>query len=195
MATITPQRDSRVTRRYNDSVSTRDRYYNTASATARVADYPLTRPDYIPSRIPASRPTARPQQNKQTQEKDMPAVHNKKELAKYILLFVGIFAMCCLMIYRYAMILETNATIEKLSDTIVEAEAKNQALAAKIDRGLEVGALEDYATEELGMIRPDNSQVFYVDMQMEGSSYIAEENGVVLQGATGALVNAFRVLN
>ena len=195
MATITPQRDSRVTRRYNDSVGTRDRYYNTTSATARVADYPLTRPDYIPSRIPASRPTARPQQNKQVHENVMPAVHNKKELAKYILIFVGIFAMCCLMIYRYAMILETNAAIKELSNTIVEAEAKNQALAAKIDRGLEVGALEDYATEELGMIRPDNSQVFYIDMQMEGSSYSAEENGVVLQGATGALVNAFRVLN
>ena len=104
--------------------------------------------------------------------------------------------MCCLMIYRYAMILETNDTIEKLNDTIAEAEAKNQALSAKIDRGLEVGALEEYATEELGMIRPDNAQVFYIDMQMEDTSYSPEESdeGVILQGTTGALVNAFRVL-
>lgn len=196
MATATPQRE-RVSRRYNGSVGTQNRYNGAStSAAVRVPDYPLTHPDYIPNRIPASRPAAKPQQTKQVQKQALSSVHNKKQIAKGILVFIGIFAMCCLMIYRYAMILETNDTIEKLNDTIGEAEAKNQALAAKIDRGLEIGALEEYATGELGMIRPDNAQVFYIDMQMESSSYNSEENGdgVVLQGTTGALVNAFRVL-
>ncbi|MBQ4145626.1 MAG: hypothetical protein IJD36_03250 [Clostridia bacterium] len=55
MATTTPQRERRDTRRYNN-VDTRDRYYNIASTAVRVENYPLTRPEYIPSRIPASRP-------------------------------------------------------------------------------------------------------------------------------------------
>jgi cell division protein FtsB len=117
-------------------------------------------------------------------------------VAMYVVLVMG---MCMLMLYRYAAILESAETIEVLSQQVSDLEATNQALKAKIDRGLELGVLEAYATGQLGMIRPDSSQMFYVDMQLSDAAQRAEQEGQqknnVLQGTPGALVNAIRVLN
>lgn len=111
----------------------------------------------------------------------------------------AVFLLCFLMIYRYAMILETNEEIDKLAKEFAAIETTNQALQAKIDRELELGALEEYAATQLGMIKPDSSQIFYVDMQLGDG---AQENGnageesekPILQGTPGALVHAIQVL-
>lgn len=112
----------------------------------------------------------------------------------------AVFILCCLMIYRYAIILETNDQITKLKEECAEIESNNQAIQTKIDRGLELGALEEYAVTQLGMIRPDSSQVFYIDMQMDDAAANEKNEGEseekpVLQGTPGALVHAFQVLN
>lgn len=107
--------------------------------------------------------------------------------------------MCMLMLYRYSAILENSNRISELEAEIAAIDAGNQAMQAKIDRGLELGALEEYATGHLGMIRPDSSQMFYIDLQMadetQGNQAAAEgEKTNALKGAPGALVHAIQVL-
>lgn len=120
-----------------------------------------------------------------------------RSMARVALTAFVIFALCCTVIYRYAVILESNQKIIELEKKLTAAAADNQAMRASIDRRLEMGEIEKYAKEELGMMKPENYQIFYIDMNMEDSGSrgsAANETVGALSGAPGALVNAFRVL-
>ncbi len=183
MPTQAPQRSAfREQHRYYGS------YSQVRSASTQVYDFPPVRPrPQVKSKV-----QAQPKQN----AKAVPQKRTSTWKAfGRIALVVG---MCMLMLYRYAAILESNDTIQKLTAEIADIEAKNQAIQAKIDRGLELGNLEDYATGQLGMIRPDSSQMFYIDMQLGDETPKSKEAnhtaGKVLQGTPGALVHAIQVL-
>lgn len=158
------------------------------SSSARVYDFPTARP--------------RPKEKPDTEIKSRTAVKvvPKKRTSPWVALgrIALVAGMCVLMLYRYAAILESNAQIEKLTAEVADIEAKNQAIQAKIDRGLELGNLEEYATGQLGMIRPDGSQIFYIDMQLGDASPVPKKEnhavGNALQGTPGALVHAIQVL-
>ena len=102
-----------------------------------------------------------------------------------------VFVMCYLMIYRYTLILESNDKITKLGSDLAAAEYQNQSIQAKIDSKKE----QQIATGKLGMIRPDQSQIFYVDVQMGDETTAKEEDKQnTLSGTPGALIHAIRVL-
>lgn len=196
MATSTPQRQNRTVRRthaapdYNDrrgyAAASRTRYgYQTAYAPPR-------RTQSVPS--PALETAKAPKAAAQPKTAEGVRVSKKKALRT--LGCIGIvFVMCCLMIYRYTLILESNDKITKLGSDLAAAEYQNQSIQAKIDRALELGTLEEYATGKLGMIRPDQSQIFYVDVQMgDETAAQEEEKQKTLSGTPGALIHAIRVL-
>ena len=160
-------------------------YVQERQNTARAYEFPVTYPKRVS-----------PIQTQKPKQAAKPKRVSALRVAMYVVLGMG---MCMLMLYRYAAILESAETIETLSKQVSDIAATNQALQAKIDRGLELGVLESYATGQLGMIRPDSSQMFYVDMQLSDAAQRTEQEGQrennVLQGTPGALVNAIRVLN
>lgn len=166
----------------------------TAVGTAvRIPDY--TRP--YPSPIPKAKPMPKAAPKATPAKKVLDAGYSKAKRTRILRTFcqiAGVFLMCSIMIYRYAMILESNDRIAKMQQQVAEMEYDNQYLAAKLDSALELGALETYAIEELGMIRPDNSQIFYVDINMEDTTVENGEETKSLQGVPGALVHAIRVL-
>lgn len=112
--------------------------------------------------------------------------------------FVGVlFIMCMTLLYRYGAIIECNhriSDLEKERDAIIST---NQAIQTRIDKQLEISEIEKYAKEELGMMKPEPYQMFYIDMQMQdagGEGSGAKSGSGKVKGAPGALVNAFRVL-
>ena len=107
-----------------------------------------------------------------------------------------VFVLCCTIIYRYASILESNQKINALEKQYIDVLAANQALQTKIDRGLEMGEIEEYARKELGMMKPESAQMFYVDMKLsdDGVTTQVGDGNNMITGTPGALVNAFRVL-
>ena len=195
MPTQAPQR--RTSAPYRNHVTptnygTYGTYGQTRAEAARVYEYPVT----YPNRTATVRP--RPQKAETTQRQTKRV--SRTDMLRTFLGIALVVCMCMLMLYRYAAILESSAQIEKLGAEIAELEAKNQAIQAKIDRGLELGTLETYATEQLGMIRPDSSQMFYIDMRLGDETRTdaetgKKEAGSALQGAPGALVHAIQVLN
>lgn len=195
MPTQAPQR--RTSAPYRNRVTptnygTYGTYGQTRSEAARVYDYP---PAY-PNRTTTVRPRPQKEEKPQQQTKRI----SKADMLKMFLRIALVVGMCMLMLYRYAAILESSDRIEKLHAEVAALEAKNQAIQSKIDRGLELGALEAYATGQLGMIRPDNSQMFYIDMQLgdetrNDAEDTKKEAGSALQGTPGALVHAIEVLN
>ncbi len=199
MAVATPQRQNRVAPRNMTKTATRYQSYGITRAAVGASNRATTYPEFYPRTVPSVRPQPHVVPAKPATEKKTSQVQTGINRAKMLKTFgkiVGVMALCFLMIYRYAMILESNDRITKLTTQVAELTANNQAMQDKLDRGLELGSLETYATEELGMIRPDSTQVFYVDVQLENTTVGAEDGSEknVLQGAPGALVHAIQVL-
>lgn len=201
MPTMTsPRRESTAYR--NNTSNDVQRHYReySRSAAVRSYDYPQSIPTYRPYK-PVPFPGSKEAKEKAVQSspkiKKRGISISKANLVKLYLKIGFVFLMCCIMIYRYAIILEANDTITKMTEQAAEIEAGNQAIQFKIERGLELGALEEYATTELGMMRPDSSQIFYIDMQL-GDETVSEnasaEEETMVKGTPGALVHAIKVL-
>lgn len=118
--------------------------------------------------------------------------------ARMCLVAAAFIFLCFTLIYRQTVILESNQELKKLETQYAEILASNQAMQSKIDMSLEMGEVEKFAREKLGMMKPESGQMFYVDMQMEdagGKGSVGESGVTAISGIQGTLVNAFRVLN
>lgn len=173
-------------------------YVNTSTAYDIPAVYP--RPAVRPG--PETEIKKAPVKSAPVQKKQKAAAKKKKghrSLVQLYLKIACVFLLCCTMLYRYAMILETNAKIADMKKEYQAIVAQNQAIQAKIDKNMELGTLEEYATGKRGMMRPDTSQIFYIDMQMgdaaENKDQESDTEGKnAIQGTPGALVHAIQVL-
>lgn len=88
-----------------------------------------------------------------------------KKRVYYILVVAAVFFMSAIMIYRHTAIFGMNREIDKLSDEYNNIMVTNEEIRANINKSVELGNLESIAKNELGMISPSSSQVFYVDME------------------------------
>ena len=77
------------------------------------------------------------------------------------------FILCFSVIYRYSVILECNQEIKALEKQYEGILSENQILQGKIDRYLEMGEVEKIAREQLGMMKPETYQIFYIDIKMD----------------------------
>lgn len=142
--------------------------------------------------IPAYPKTAQP---KPVQKTKTPAAN--KSFARVGLVFLALVAVCFTVVFRYAIILESNQKLTSLEKQYEQMLSQNQVLQTKIDKGIEMGEIESYAKSELGMMRPENYQIFYIDIEMEdlsSSEKLNATNKSPISGTPGALVNAFSVL-
>ncbi len=94
------------------------------------------------------------------------AIAGKKAKSRvyYIIGIAVLFLMCISMIYRQTAIFGMNQEIDKLNSEYNGILVTNESIQSSIDKSVELGNLESVAKNELGMIAPDSSQVFYIDM-------------------------------
>ena len=176
-------------------------YNRTYSSAAERYDYPMSYPRHNAKNPTIQNPEIkkpRPAANT-TQVKSGVKSRGRKLTFKVFAGVACIFAMCCILLYRNAVILESNDRITKMKSELAAAESSKQAVQAKIDKELELGKLESYAKTNLGMVYPDNSQILYIDMQLgDGAQTDAQEeqkkSELALKGTPGALVHAIQVL-
>ncbi len=162
-------------------------YANASSAY----DMPLTYPER----------RARPSKSSaiERNRKSSPYKARVNKNASRVFVFVAFLAaLCFFVIYRQTVILESNQEIKRLEKEYTALLSSNQAMQSEIDMWLEMGEVEKYAREELGMIKPETNQIFYIDMDMEdisGEGSVSSSAANAVSGIQGSLVNAFRVLN
>lgn len=163
------------------------------SNTSTAYEIPMTYPERV--RVPSGRPVQTPKVEPSKEKTTNYAKQGLIKVCSFVLLMV---VLCCTVIYRYAVILESNQEIKALEKEYEAIMSANQVMQGKIDRYLEMGEIEKIAREELGMMKPEAYQIFYIDMEMQdmGSAGSASANqaGGALVGIPGTLVNAFRVL-
>lgn len=128
---------------------------------------------YVPSQAPVpgyKQSGAVERSPRRIQKKQLTAeekLANKKKAKSRFMSVLGImvlFLMCVVMIYRQTAIFGMNQEINKLNSQYNAAIVTNEGVQASIDKSVELGNLEAVAKNELGMVEPDSSHVFYIDM-------------------------------
>ena len=76
-----------------------------------------------------------------------------RDVRQVITAVLVLFLLCIGVLCRYATILSSNRRIKDLEKQYNTIISSNQAMQAKIDKQLEMGEIEKYAREELGMVK------------------------------------------
>lgn len=83
---------------------------------------------------------------------------------------------------------QLTAEASEQSDLLSELQSENVSLTTKQMNSMNMDEVEQYATDTLGMVKLDNSQVEYVELTNPDLVTVAE-NGVSLRAAVSALVD------
>lgn len=150
-------------------------------------------------------------QNRDAEEKKLhskesnpkPQRVEKRNPAKNLAAFLKVaicFAVAFAIVNGYVKINEASSEVSRLDEENNRIEAKNQDLRMKIDKAFDPEQLQMVAIEKYGMVRPEQHQTFYVDMEQEdfaetpdAKNETAEQTTV--KGVTGSMTGTLNIFN
>ena len=152
------------------------------SAVPAPAEYaPARRPEIRPAYAPAPKtaPRAVPERRTARPPQAAPRTYRKRQKAYGISIYsaLGFIVVAVMMIFvllahvRYAEV--TNETV-KLQDQLVKLEAQERKLQIAYEKAFDVNQVEQYATRQLGMARPTESQIGAISVTAQDSVVVAD---------------------
>lgn len=138
-------------------------------------DIPITNKKKVaakPVEMKLNKPKQSTKQNKKAMEIAMRRVKN----ICYLLIGFGIAFLIC---YRYSLINEKFNALEKTKKELATAQTVNEQIQADIDSQTDLSYIENYAKYQLGMQKPSNSQIVYVNIEKQDrilTPFTIEEN-------------------
>ena len=87
--------------------------------------------------------------------------------AKIVSMALVILAIVFASLYGRVQIAELGAQINDATARLEELTSEKVRMEAELDGQMSLSTVEQIATEELGMVKPDSSQVTYLKMQQE----------------------------
>lgn len=110
---------------------------------------------------------------------------------KYLVLITVAFIIACLICFRYVQIYGQNALIQQKASDLQKLEAANTQLAMNIERSIDIKSVENYATNVLGMKKPDRYQVSYIMASGEDVMEKKEEPKQQTKSVLGIISSTF----
>ena len=92
---------------------------------------------------------------------------SKTNKATLVLSTLIIFAMFMIITYRYNVISEKNLQVQKLKEDLEIAKSELATSEIALEQVMDVNYVESYAKQQLGMQKPEKSQLIYVNMDTE----------------------------
>ncbi len=92
---------------------------------------------------------------------------SKSNKATLVLTTLVIFAMFMVITYRYNVISEKNLEVQRLKEDLEVAKSELATSAIALEQVMDVDYVESYAKQQLGMQKPEKSQLIYVNMEGE----------------------------
>lgn len=92
---------------------------------------------------------------------------SKTNKATLVLSTLIIFAMFMVITYRYNVISEKNLQVQKLKEDLEVAKSELATSEIALEQVMDVNYVESYAKQQLGMQKPEKSQLIYVNMDTE----------------------------
>jgi len=136
------------------------KYYNTGSAA------PLVQP----SQYPVSKPKVKPKKQHKAKTKEEIQLERQQILErasyhlKFFLTAIVILSGCITMMMFNSNILEKKRNVRSLTSQLKELKDKNLGLEATISESLDLDYIEKEARERLGMSKPTEPQIVYIDV-------------------------------
>lgn len=93
----------------------------------------------------------------------------KNNKATLVLATLAIFAMFMTITYRYNLISEKNLKVQELKEDLEVAKSELATTQIEVEEVMDVNYVEAYAKQQLGMQKPEKSQLIYINMENEES--------------------------
>lgn len=113
-----------------------------------------------PVEMKLKKPELSPAQKKKAKEK---VINRVKDVMTLLIGFAIAFLIC----YRYSLIDQRFNQLEKTKKELSTAQTVNEQIQADIDSQTDLSYIENYAKYQLGMQKPSNSQIVYVNVEKE----------------------------
>ena len=113
-----------------------------------------------PAEMKLKKPELTTAQKKKAKAKAVSRVKN----VIYLLIGFGIAFLIC---YRYSLINEKFNQLENTKKQLATVQTVNEQIQADIDSQTDLSYIENYAKYQLGMQKPSNSQIVYVNVEKE----------------------------
>jgi cell division protein FtsL len=139
--------------------------YHNGSAAPKMKPAPQRRPNL--ELVQKTRQTA-------AQVRQQTAADTRRAI-KVMLIAVAILAFMAVAIYSRVQLDEINREIKKVEQKIELAESDSIRINNELNSIVSINNVEDYAVNELGMVKVQDYQVVYVDLSAE--DYVAKANG------------------
>lgn len=150
--------------------------------------YDLSRFEIRGSAVPKEEPVPERQPRPQRENKilEIPQEHydvvqkirrrgkNRRAVRRVILMIIGA-TICLMMIFGQVRLAELTEQIESASKELEEAQSLYTQYQMKSDSQLSPAAIEKYATEKLGMIKAEQTQVEYVELSSNDKGEVLQE--------------------
>jgi len=98
----------------------------------------------------------------------------KKAKLKTVAAILFIFAVCMLVMYRYALITELNYNFSKLEKKYNELRNENSTLEVAIENETDLSRIRETAEKKLNMQKPDRSQMVFVRIPKTDCTIVAD---------------------
>lgn len=122
----------------------------------------------------------KPAKNEELKINKKTKVNNKLSL---ILTTLSIFTMLFVVSYRYNIISEKNLKLQRLN---IEQENVNAALIeseVKVSQNIDMNYIESYAKQQLGMQKPEKSQIVYINTNYESKVETIKKTDIITKVA------------
>ena len=138
---------------------------------------------------------SRTRSNNHEKQKQRRKEAKKQQMALYRLMLVSVvfvFIAASALVYVNVMALRAASDIEDLEKELAMVVDNNKQKEIKINQSLDMKNIEKRAIEELGMQKPDNSQIVYVDVRKENFVKVAGENKVAAASSSQGIKSFFK---
>lgn len=150
---------------------------------------------------PAYKPDYQPTQKNLRKKSIKPAANPKSKtvnIAVALFYLIVIFALAFFLVGREVNLYEQSSEISQLNATLEKKQAANKQAMLVAEQSLDLGNIEQVATEQFGMIRPEKHQTVYVNIQQgDYVEKVADKDlgEVIGQNLSDGVKNLFGIFN
>lgn len=117
---------------------------------------------------------------KENIERRKVARENKRALflkrVKLLVGAAGVFAVAIALLCVNAAIIEKSSVVNDMQTQLNELTEQNNHIKLELEKNLDLNRIEDIAINELGMKRPDNYQVVYVNVEQNNYAEVMQKD-------------------
>lgn len=105
-----------------------------------------------------------------------------KSKLSLILTVAALFSMIIVISFRYNIISEKNLELQKLKMTETDVNSMLSVAEVEVEKTIDKDTVESYAKQQLGMQKPEKSQMIYINSEYETKVESVENKNIVQKG-------------